>query len=144
MYRHTLLRFCCAAVLCASSYAQTAAQSSESVSEEQAIRAVIEKFAAARNAHDGIAIAAFYAEDGQELRVSGHSVSGRDTLAKLWSKVTDHADRTIRRIELAAPNLAVATVGVSIRETGSHLNEVLVFVKLNGAWRIQLHEARPE
>jgi uncharacterized protein (TIGR02246 family) len=144
MDRHILPGFCCAAVLCAFSYAQTAGQVSESASEEQAIRAVIEKFAAARNAHDGTAIAALYAEDGQELRVSGHSVSGRDTLAKLWGNVTDHADRTIRRIELAAPNLAVATVDVGIRETSVHLNEVLVFVKLGGAWRIQLHEARPE
>ena len=86
--------------------------------DEESIRALIETFAGARNAHDGQAVAALYSEEGEWISANGSFVHGRPALARLWSGVTGEVERTVQSIDFAGPNIAVVRVGTKYCGTG--------------------------
>src|SRR5579883_2613654 len=56
--------------------------------EETAVRTLIRRFAEARNAHDGSAVAALYSEDGEFLDAAGEvAIHSRQNLAAIWSNL---------------------------------------------------------
>ena len=127
----------------------SAGQAQTQATREDAVRTFIKTFTDARNAHDGDSVAALYEEDGEwiKLGTSTRVVRGRADLAKLWSSVTGHVDRTVSSIEFPAPNIAVVRVsGQCYPDTGvTGLHpEVFVLVNENSAtsptWRISLHQ----
>ena len=134
------------AVIVSVGHAQTQA------TKEDGVRAFIKTFADARNAHDGDSAAALYTEAGEWIKVGTWStwtmvVRGRADLAKLWSGVTGHVDRTVSAIEFPGPNIAVVRVSgqyyPDTGTTGLH-PEVFVLVNENSAtspnWRICIHQ----
>jgi len=134
---------CLLAFIVSVGYAQTHAN------REDAVRAFIKTFAEARNAHNGDAVAALYGEDGEWIKTGTATrvVRGKADLAKLWSSITGHVDRTVSSIEFPAPNIAVVRVSSQYYPdtgvTGVH-PEVFVLVNENSAitpnWRISLHQ----
>lgn len=106
------------------------------------VRSLIQKFANFRNAHDGSAAAALYAEDGQWIGINGGTfVRGRAALAALWGAVPGHVERTVDSVEFPASNIATIHVTVDYTEPaiGRH-HEVFIAVKDNDQWHIQTHQ----
>ena len=57
--------------------------------DEQSLRGLITAFAQARNAHNGQAVAAIYAEDGEWVSAAGErTVRGRKELADNFGEIT--------------------------------------------------------
>ena len=109
-------------------------------SDEDAIRALVKTFADARNARDGQAAAALYAEDGEYLQAIGPSVRGRTSLAEVWGAGTGQVQRTVSSIEFPSANLAVVQVATQFDDgRGLHF-EVLILVLDGGKWSIRLHQ----
>src|SRR5258707_6663023 len=77
--------------------------------DEQNIRKLVERFANARNAHDGSMAAQTYCEDGEYIDALGSAVRGRAALEKHWSGL-GQVPRVIKHIEMISPNIALATV----------------------------------
>ena len=113
-------------------------------SDYESIRALVRAFADARNAHDGGAVAALYAEDGEWIsEAQDLHVKGRAELASMWGKLTGEVERSIQTIDLPGPNIAVVRVDTQYGEpTGLH-HEAFILSKYRGEWRIQIHQSLP-
>lgn len=132
------------AVIVSAGHAQTQAAS------DGAVRAFIKTFADARNAHEGDSAAAMYSEDGEWLNtgIPPAVIRGRAELAKLWSRLKGHVDRTVSGIEFPGPNIAVVRVSCQYYPdtgtTGLH-HEVFVLINENSTtspnWRICVHQS---
>lgn len=110
--------------------------------EEEHIRALVQTFADARNAHDGAAVAVLYTEDGQWISNSGSlTVSGRPALARLWGRLSGHVRRTFDSVDFVAGNLAVVRVVTHYAEPLGRHGETFVFVKDQGRWSIRVHQS---
>jgi uncharacterized protein (TIGR02246 family) len=107
--------------------------------EEAAVRSLITKFADARNAHDGSAAAALYAEDGELLSANGNSAVGRAALAKIWSGVSGHVERTIQSVDFPGTNIAIVHAAAQYTDTVRG-NEAFVVVKEHLKWSIWVHQ----
>lgn len=131
MQRRLLLLF---AVISFAVPAQTPANANSDV------RALIEAFANARNAHDGKSTAAFYSDDGEWISNDGSNVvRGKADLARLWSAVTGHVDRTVKSVEYPGRNIAVVYVATQYEAPIGLHSEVFVLV-YEGAWKIRVHQ----
>jgi uncharacterized protein (TIGR02246 family) len=129
-----LILICCAGM----SRAQVAENA-----EEQA-RAVIEKFASARNEHDGKAAAQMYFDDGEYIPAGGQQiVRGRAALAALWSS-GGNIPRVVTRVQILTPNIVVATVEARFSgDFGSVVGvETFLLIKDDGRWLIRVHQRR--
>jgi uncharacterized protein (TIGR02246 family) len=108
--------------------------------EEQTVRALIRKFADARNARDGQAAAATYSEDGEYISIwPGRTLRGRTALAVLWGGIPGQASRTIKSVEFLSPNIAALRVDAEF-STAPTLAETFLVVKDEGEW-IRVHQA---
>jgi uncharacterized protein (TIGR02246 family) len=108
---------------------------------DEAIRALIRKFADLRNAHDGLAVAALYSENGEYSGPNGEGlVRGRQALATLWANVTGQVERTVESIEFPTPSLAVVHVAMQYAEPIGRHHETFIAVKENGTWLIRVHQ----
>ena len=119
-------------------------------SADEAVRALVTQFADARNAHDGTAAAATYAEDGEYFNtlstpVVNGVIKGKEALAGLWSGVSGHVERRILGTEFLSPNIAAVHV---IAEDANQLNaasqlfeETFIVLKDTSGWRIKVHQA---
>jgi hypothetical protein len=112
---------------------------------DETVRGLITRFADSRNAHDGQAAAATYAEDGEYMNSSSpvQKVKGRAALALLWANLPGHAERRIESVEFVTGNIAVAHVIAEFDEPASTLDETFLVVKDAGGWTIRVHEAAP-
>ena len=114
--------------------------------EEAAVRSLITKFADARNAHDGPAAAALYSEDGELLSANGSSVVGRPSLAKIWSGVSGHVERTIQSVDFHGANIAIVHVAAkatdSLQADALRYNEAFVVVKEHLKWYIWVQQTQ--
>lgn len=110
---------------------------------DETVRAVITRFADARNAHDGNAAAAAYAPDGEYVNPVGptRKVKGRAALAALWGALPGQVQRKIEAVEFITANIAVAHVVAEFSEPTSTLKETFVVVRDGSEWKIQIHEA---
>jgi uncharacterized protein (TIGR02246 family) len=108
--------------------------------DDDSLRELIRVFADARNQHDGIAVAALYAEDGEWLSSSGPSVRGRPALATLWSGVTGQVERFTRSVAFPARDVAVVRVDTLYTELSGRQHETFVLLKENGKWSIRVHQ----
>jgi hypothetical protein len=108
---------------------------------DEAVRAVITRFADLRNVHDGNAVAALYADDGEWLGSQGSPslVVGRPALAKLWGGVTGQAQRRIESVDFPGRNIAIVRVPVQYPDIGPH-KEAFVLVKEDTRWNIRVHQ----
>jgi uncharacterized protein (TIGR02246 family) len=115
------------------------------------VRALIEAFANARNAHDGNSVAAFYSDDGEWIANDGSAVvRGKVDLARMWSRVTGHVDRTVKSVEFAGRNIAMVYVTTQYEAPIGRHSEVFVLVYDTvwqtpeshglGAWKIRVHQ----
>jgi uncharacterized protein (TIGR02246 family) len=110
--------------------------------DDRLVRALIEKFAALRNAHDGPAVAALYSEDGEWLGARGQGATrGRTALAQLWGGVSGRVERTIQSLDFPGPNIAVVHVITQYAEPVGQHHEVFVTVKEDGVWLIRVHQS---
>jgi uncharacterized protein (TIGR02246 family) len=108
---------------------------------DEAVRALIQKFADARNAHDGAAAAALYSEDGEWRTADGFVSRGRAALATRWSENTDQVERTVDSIDFPSPDIAVVRVTRKFNDYPPRVPETFILVKENGEWYIRVHEA---
>ncbi len=106
---------------------------------ERAVRAVIQKFADARNAHDGKAAAATYTSDGEYL--SSPQARGQDELAALWGRMRGYVRRTVTGVEFTAPRTATARVKAQFFDAPNlaAVAEVFVVVSDGHEWKIRSH-----
>jgi uncharacterized protein (TIGR02246 family) len=119
-------------------------------SADEAIRTLVTQFADARNAHDGAAAAATYAEDAEYFNtlsapVVKGVVKGKEALARLWGGVSGQVERRILGTEFLSPNIAAVHVSA---EDANDLNaasrlfeETFIVVKDTSGWRIKVHQA---
>ena len=68
-------------------------------------------------------------------------MKGKEALAKLWGGVTGTALRTIKSVEIVAPDIAVVRVNADFPEYKSRLLETYLLIKDDGQWRIRVHQA---
>jgi uncharacterized protein (TIGR02246 family) len=111
---------------------------------EEAVRALFRKFADARNAHDGPAAAALYSEDGEwsnEFR--GGTLRGRESLATMWSGVTDQVERTVDSVDFPLPTVAIVRATLRPPDHSGEFHETLVLIREQGVWHIRAHQAHP-
>jgi len=134
-HRALLATFLLAAGFAASGKAQS------TQADERSIRALVQVFADARNAHDGPAVAALYSEDGEWISSSGYALQGKEALSRLWSGVTGQVTRTIQSIDFAAPNIAVVRVFTQYAEPTGLRHETFILVKQRGEWNIRVHQS---
>jgi uncharacterized protein (TIGR02246 family) len=111
--------------------------------QDAPIRAVIAKFAEARNRHDLPTLVALYADDAEWISQNGGFNRGRQALLTMWSRqvqTVDHVDRTISQIDQPSANIAVVHVsGQYPPPLGVH-EEVFILVKENENWKIRIHQ----
>jgi uncharacterized protein (TIGR02246 family) len=109
--------------------------------EDEAVRAIITRFSDLRNAHDGAAVAALYAGDGEWLGPHGSPslVVGRPALAKMWSAVPGQVQRTVESVDFPGANIAIVRVAVQYPDIGIH-KETFVLVKEDSRWNIRVHQ----
>jgi uncharacterized protein (TIGR02246 family) len=136
----SLVRFCVmAATLAAIGRAQSAPKESL---DEISIRALIQRFADARNAHDGDAVAAIYSEDGEWMAsIETKPVKGRPALAALWGNLAGQVQRTIRSIEFPGNRIAVVRVATHYSQPPGDHSETFILVKDEGKWSIRVHQS---
>lgn len=110
---------------------------------DETVRALITRFADSRNAHDGNAAAATYAEDGEYMNPASpiHKVKGRTALAALWGNLPGQVQRRIVTVEFVTHDIAVVRVIAEFNEPTSTLEETFLVVKDGGGWTIRVHEA---
>jgi len=110
--------------------------------DDEKVRALIGKFADARNAHDGDGVAALYAEDGEWFGPQGQpAVRGRQALATLWGNLPGQVGRTIQAVDFPGGNIAVVRVTTQYAEPIGRHHETFVAVKENGTWHIRIHQS---
>ncbi len=111
--------------------------------DDEAIRALMSAFAAARNAGDGRVTAENYREDGEYLAMDGTRVTGRDALERMWTAGPyggGPATRTVEKIDFVSASIAFVR-GRAEFETGPARSETFVVVRDSvRGWKIQLHE----
>jgi uncharacterized protein (TIGR02246 family) len=109
---------------------------------EEAIRKLINDFAAARNALDWRGVSNAYAEDAEFAPFGGTPVEGRAAIEKAWSTLEGRADRKVESIRFIGPDVAVARVGVRFSGPGGAVNFIDNFVvaKKGPQRRIVIHE----
>jgi uncharacterized protein (TIGR02246 family) len=136
-------RLCCLLFVIASCVTQATGQDQQG-RREAGVRAVITKFADARNTHDLQALIALYTDDAEWIPARGVFVRGRPALLEMWSrqvKSVAHVDRTISQIDLLAPNIAVVHVSDQYPPPiGAH-EEVFIVVNEYENWKIHIHQA---
>jgi uncharacterized protein (TIGR02246 family) len=108
---------------------------------ELAVRALIKKFADARNAHYGPTVAALYSEDGEWLSRGGRGIArGREALTTLWGGVTGQVHRTIESVDFPGDSIALVHVALQYEEPTSRHHETFVLVQEKGTWYIHIHQ----
>ena len=136
-------RLCCLLFVIASCVTQGTGQDQQG-RREAGVRALIAKFADARNTHDLQALVALYTDDAESIGPSGAVFArGRPALLEMWSrqvKTVDRVDRTISRMDMPGPNIAVVYVsGKYPPPLGVH-EEVFVLVSENENWKILINQ----
>ena len=111
--------------------------------EEAAVRAVVNRFAAARNVNDGNAAAETYSEDGEYIGAGEHPriTRGRPALGQLWGGVGGQISRVIKSVEILAPNVAIVRVDADFPDYKTVLLETYVVIKEDSDWKIRVHQA---
>jgi len=108
---------------------------------ERDVRAQIERFADARNAHDGAAVAALYSEDGEWLSRDGREMArGREALATLWGGVRGQVQRTIESVDFPGDSVALVRVALQYDWSAGRHHETFVLVREKGTWYIHVHQ----
>lgn len=106
--------------------------------DDLSVRALIKAFADARNAHDGNAAAARYAEDGEYQGKRGTGVKGRPAIANVWSNVpAGEVRRTVQSVDFPATNVAVVRVAGEFPEVH---HETFLAIREGGGWLIRVHQ----
>jgi uncharacterized protein (TIGR02246 family) len=98
---------------------------------EKEIRELFQKFNEARDAINGHAIAETYSETGEYISAWGPHVTGRANLVEMWSGVSGKAKRTIQKIDVLTPDMAVVR-GTALFENDDQqpeLDEVFMLMK---------------
>ena len=111
--------------------------------QEAEVRAVIAKFADARNTHDLPALIALYADDAEAISQNGGLRRGRSAILEMWTiqvKTVDHVDRTISQIDLPSPNIAVVHVSDQYPPPIGIHEEVFIVVNEYENWKIHIHQ----
>ena len=130
-------------VVCAFGGTLVAAQTARSSSaDEAAVRDLVARYVAAREARDPAAIAAVFTEDADQLTTSGEWRRGRDkgvVPGALASSARNTGSRTIEvdAVRFVTPDVAIADGAYTI--AGSNrppMRATLIAVKGPGGWRI--------
>jgi hypothetical protein len=117
------------------------AQSPSVPSREDSVRGLIRAFAEARNAHDGAAAVALYAEDGEWVSADGWALHSRPEISKMWTNAVGHVDRTILSMDFPGPNMAVVRVETNYGSPiGLHSEVFILIHNPRQGWRIHVHQ----
>jgi len=108
---------------------------------EKEIREVFRKFNAARDTIDGRAMAETYSETGEYISLWGQHVAGRANLEGVWSSVQGKAKRTIQKVDVHTPEIAVVSGTAVFESPDEQIEETFILVKESGGWKIRLHQA---
>jgi uncharacterized protein (TIGR02246 family) len=110
---------------------------------EKEIRDLFREFNEARDALNGHALAQTYSETGEYISLYGQRFAGRANLEQMWSTVDGKAKRTIQKIDVLTPDLAVVRTTVDFDNATERLthDETFMLVKETGGWRIRVHQA---
>ncbi len=110
-------------------------------SDEIAIRALMKKFAEARNGHDGAGVAALYSEDGEWSTAEGGGLAhGRQALTILWNGVTGQVERSVDSVEFETPTIAIVHGTARYTQPDHVSHEIFVLIKQAGNWFIRIHQ----
>jgi hypothetical protein len=102
---------------------------------------LIRRFAEARNAHDGSAVAALYSEDGEFLDAAGEvAIHSRQNLAAIWSNLPGQVARSIESIDFPTASMAIVHVAMHSDQSLDAYHETFVAINESGVWRIRLHQ----
>ena len=115
--------------------------SSPIIEREKEIREVFSRFNEARDAIDGRAMAENYSESGEYISRSGTRVVGRANLEEFWTSVSGKAKRTIQKIDVLTPDMAVVLGRAKFENPDEQLDEVFILIKDSDGWKIRVHQA---
>ena len=117
--------------------------SSPIIEAEKAIRDLFRKFNEARDLTDGYAIAEAYSETGEYISLWGTRVAGRARLQELWGSVSGRTKRTIQKIDVLTPDMAVVHGTAEFEDAAARpeLDEVFMLVRESDGWKIRAHQA---
>jgi len=121
------------------------------VKSEKAVREIYERFVAAWNRHDGDALGAMYAVDGDHIEPDGNHVDGRDAVTLLFKRQHESVFKQTRLmlniadvwfvtedVALVDGGYAISGIrsleGAEIPERRGHLTSVLL--REGGKWSI--------
>ena len=112
--------------------------------DESAVRDVVKRYIAAREARDAVAIRALFAEDADQLTSSGEWRRGREAIVRgtLASSAANSGARAIHieTVRLPAPDVAIADgrYEIAAREPAAtrRMWTSFVMVRSAGVWRI--------
>jgi uncharacterized protein (TIGR02246 family) len=85
--------------------------------EEQAIRAAVQTFAKAYDAHDAKAVAALFAPDAEAIDNEGTAVQGREAIEQVYTRIFKENPKT--RIEVAVSSIRFMSPTVAIEDGAS-------------------------
>jgi uncharacterized protein (TIGR02246 family) len=117
--------------------------SSPIIEAEKEIRKLFAEFNAARDGIDGHAMAQTYSETGEYISLWGARIAGRSSLEQLWGSVSGKSRRTIHKIDVLTPDMAVVSGNAEFENPDERpeLEEVFVLVKERDGWKIRVHQA---
>ncbi|MBS1854836.1 MAG: SgcJ/EcaC family oxidoreductase [Acidobacteria bacterium] len=109
--------------------------------DDEAIRALVKNYLAARDKDDPRAVGALFTEDADQLVSTGEWRRGRDALVKgtiASTKAGGHRVLTVESIRYITADAAVADARYELaRDTGTrHMWSTFVMVRAGGGWRI--------
>lgn len=139
-----MLRIILATAIGLVSVASAALAQSVAAADDAAIRALVKKYADAREANDPAAVSALFVADADQLVSSGEWRRGRDVLVKgaMASSARNAGTRTldVDAIRMIGPDSAIADARYEIRgiEGGAtrKMWSTFVVVRQAGSWRI--------
>ena len=132
-----------AALLALTVLAPASAVAQTPVTDEAAVRALVEAYSAARDKGDAVALAGLFTADADQLVSSGEWRRGREAVVKgsLASSQQTQGTRTftIDTVRMIAANVALADSRYEIAQTGGTTRRMWaswLLVKDGGAWKI--------
>jgi uncharacterized protein (TIGR02246 family) len=129
----------------AAATAEAATADQASREEEKAIRAEVDAFIKAYNAHDAKTLAALFVAGGEIVNEAGESVHGREAIQQTFAAIFQAQPKSqisvsIQSIRLLSPSMAMedgtTTVTGKSGEGPEHNRYMVVHVKQDGRWQM--------